>query len=153
MKTKWSRNWISSKQPRKQRKYRYNAPANVRHKLVSAHLSKELRQKLGVRSIPLRKGDEVQVMKGKFKSHKGLVEEVNLKKLKVYVAGVKVKKVDGSEVSKSLEPSNLKILNLKLEDKRRQEVIERAKKGKLPTQLNLPKQTASGVKEDRKLTT
>ncbi|HLD57367.1 MAG TPA: 50S ribosomal protein L24 [archaeon] len=140
MKTAWSRSWISSKQPRKQRKYRYNAPAHIRHKFLSANLSKELRQKFGLRSIPLRKGDEVQVMRGGFKGTKGLIEEVDSKKLKVYIAGIKVKKVDGSEVAKSVDASNLKITSLKLDDKRRQEVIARAKKGKVPTEA--PKTTA-----------
>ena len=31
-----------SKQPRKQRKFLYNAPLHVRRKIMSAHLSKEL---------------------------------------------------------------------------------------------------------------
>ncbi len=133
MKTEWSRSWISSKQPRKQRKYRYNAPAHLRHKFLSAHLSKELRERFGLRSIPIRKGDDVQIMRGSFKGQKGLIEEVDSKKLKVYVAGIKVKKVDGSEVLKALDPSNLKIVSLKLDDKKRQAVIARAKKGMVPT--------------------
>ena len=138
MKTEWSRKWISSKQPRKQRKYRYNAPAHIRHKFLSAHLSKELRQRFGLRSMPIRKGDEVQIMRGGFRGQKGLIEEVDAKKLKVYIAGIKVKKVDGSEVAKAIDPSNLKIVNLKLDDKRRQEVVARAKKGKLPEAPKAP---------------
>ena len=42
MKKKFSNAWIGSKQPRKQRKYRHNAPLNVRNKFLSSHLSKEL---------------------------------------------------------------------------------------------------------------
>ncbi len=140
MKKEWSRKWVSSKQPRKQRKYRYNAPAHVRHKFVSANISKELREKFGLRSIPVRKGDEVQIMRGNFRGQKGLIEEVNLKKSKVFIGGIKVKKVDGSEVAVALDPSNLKIINLKLDDKRRQQVVERAKKGKVPIQPALNKE-------------
>ncbi len=145
MKKEWSRKWISSKQPRKQRKYRYNAPAHVRHKFVSSNLSKELRLKFGLRSIPLRKGDEVQIMRGEFRGQKGLVEEVSLKKSKVFIGGIKVKKVDGSEVAKALDPSNFKIINLKLDDKRRQQVVERAKKGK-----KVPVQPAVNKEESKK---
>ena len=125
MKKQWSKKWVSSKQPRKQRKYRYNAPNHVRHKLLSAHLSKELRKQFNKRSIPLRKGDEVEVMVGTFKKTKGLVERVDMKNLKVYIEGVKVKKVDGSQVSKSINPSNLKITKLNLSDKMRARVFER----------------------------
>jgi len=125
MKKEWSREWKRSKQPRKQRKYRYNAPNHVKHKLLSAHLSKELRKQIKKRSIPLRKGDEVEIMVGTFKKTKGIVERVDLKKLMVYIEGVKVKKVDGSQVSKPVDPSNLKILKLNLSDKMRVRVFER----------------------------
>jgi large subunit ribosomal protein L24 len=129
MKKEWSSKWVSSKQPRKQRKYRYNAPLHVRHKFISAHLSPELREKYGVRALPLRKGDEIEVMRGSSKGLRGTVERVDLKKCKIYVSGVKAKKIDGSEVMKALEPSNLKIVNLNLDDKKRIEVLNRARAG------------------------
>lgn len=125
MKTKWSRSWIRSKQPRKQRKYRYHAPLHVRHKLISAHLSPELREKYKKRSFPLRKGDKVKVMRGKFKGTIGTVERILLKKLKVYVDGVAIEKKDGSKVKYPLDPSNLMILELKLDDKKREEALMR----------------------------
>ena len=61
----WSKHWKSSKQPRKQRKYVYHAPLHIRHKLLSAHLPKELREKYNRRSFPVRKGDEIEIMKVK----------------------------------------------------------------------------------------
>ncbi len=125
MKTQWSTSWISSKQPRKQRKYRYNAPLHVRRKFVSAHLSKVLRKRFNRRAVPLRKGDEVEVMRGNFSGQKGKVERVDLKHSKVYVENIKVKKVNGTEVLKPLEPSNLLITNLVLEDKMRKKVLEK----------------------------
>ncbi len=128
MKRKWSREWISSKQPRKQRKYRHNAPLHVRHRFVSAHLSSELRKQFKKRSLPVRKGDEVEIMKGISKGMRGSVDRVDLKRCKVYVDGVNIKKVDGSEVLKAIEPSNLKIIKLKLDDKKRQMIFERAEK-------------------------
>ena len=67
MKQKFSIHWKSSKQPRKQRKYAANAPLHLRKKFVSANLSKDLRKKQGKRNIPLRKGDIVKIMRGKFK--------------------------------------------------------------------------------------
>ncbi len=52
---------------RKCRKRHFTAPSSVRRKLMSAPLSKELRQKHHVRSMPIRKDDEVVVMRGHYK--------------------------------------------------------------------------------------
>lgn len=128
MRQKWSNKWVSSVQPRKQRKYRHNAPLHVRHKFLSANLSKDLRKRYGKRSLPIRQGDEVEVTRGSSKKLKGNVTRVDLTRLKVYVDEIKVKKVDGSEITKPLEPSNLRITKLSLDDKRRQAVLERAAK-------------------------
>lgn len=124
----WSKHWKSSKKPRKQRKYVYHAPLHVRHKFLSAHLSKELREKYKKRGFSVRKGDEVQVMKGKFKKKTGKISRVDLKKIKVYIDGITRKKVDGSEVQVPIHPSNLKIINLNLEDKKRIKALTRSVK-------------------------
>lgn len=47
---------------RKNRKRHFNAPSHIRRKIMSSPLSKELRQKYNVRSMPIRKDDEVQVL-------------------------------------------------------------------------------------------
>lgn len=47
---------------RKNRCRHFNAPSHIRRRIMSAPLSKELRQKHNVRSIPIRKDDEVQVL-------------------------------------------------------------------------------------------
>jgi large subunit ribosomal protein L24 len=132
MKKEWSNKWISSRQPRKQRKFRYNAPMHVRQKFVSAHLSEILRRRFGKRSLPLRKGDEVKIMRGSKGGFKGKIERIDLKTSKVYVEGLNVKKVDGSEVLKAVEPSNLLIVEPKMDDKRRQALVERAREVKSP---------------------
>ena len=132
MKQKWSVKWISSKQVRKQRKYRHNAPLHVRHNFFSAHLSKDLRKQYERRSFPVRKGDEIEVMRGKFKGFKGSVERIDMKEVKLYVDGIKIKRTDGREVSVALEPSNLKIIRLNLSDKKRQKAIQKGKKIKEP---------------------
>ena len=103
----------------KQRKFRCNAPLHVRHKFMSAHLSKELRKQLGKRSLPVRKGDEVKVMRGKFAGTTGKVSDVDLKRLKVFLENVKGKQISGKEVSIPLEPSNLLIINPVMDDKMR----------------------------------
>ncbi|MFH1445402.1 MAG: 50S ribosomal protein L24 [Nanoarchaeota archaeon] len=140
MKKAWSTSWVSSKQPRKQRKYRYNAPMHVRQSFVSVHLSPSLRSQFKTRSVPARKGDELRIMDGSFKGKTGSVEKVNLKKCKIYVDNIKIKKGDGSEVMKALEPSNLMITKLNMDDKLRQKSLNRKRlKGKKP--LEKPKES------------
>lgn len=121
---------IKSSKPRKQRKFLYTAPLHRRQKLVSAHLSKELRAQLKKRSLPLRKGDEVKIMRGKFSGKTGKVAEVDLKKLKIFIDGVTRKKADGKEVKIPFRPSNLLITRAELSDKKRQKIIERTQKSK-----------------------
>ena len=54
-------NKMVSSSRRKARKRHFNAPSHMRRKIMSSPMSKELRQKYNVRSIPIRKDDEVQV--------------------------------------------------------------------------------------------
>jgi large subunit ribosomal protein L24 len=99
-------------QPRKQRKFRYNAPMHARRKMVSVHLSKELRAKLGTgkRNIAVRKGDRVKVMCGERKSHAGKVMEVDLSTLKIYVEGASERNAKGVEKLVPIDPSNLMLI-------------------------------------------
>ena len=119
MKKKYSSHWVSSKQPRKQRKYRYNAPLHRRQAMVSAHLSKELRKAYKRRAMTLRKGDEVRIMKGEFRGTFGKIEDIDLQKLKVTIENVKKRKITGQEMPARLDPSNLLITKLELGDKKR----------------------------------
>ncbi len=125
MKTKFSRSWIKSRQPRKQRKYRYNAPLHVRQKFMRAHLSKELRKKYSKRSIALRKGDSVKVMRGQFRNKTGKVDEASVKKTQVYVSGIEFVKRDGTKSRYSLQPSNLMVTELNMDDKLRGKILTR----------------------------
>ncbi len=125
MKQKFSIKWKASKQARKQRKFRANAPLHIRHKMVSANLSKELRKRHEKRNFPIRKGDNVRIMKGEFKRKVGKIEVVNLKKMKVEVEGIYRTKKDGTKVSVYFDPSNLQIKELNLDDKKRRDALER----------------------------
>jgi len=125
MKKTFSKNWRASKQPRKQRKYLAKAPLSARKKLISSNFSKELRSKYGKRNFPLRKGDTVKIMRGKLKGRTGKITEISLKKLKVVMEGIQVKKQDGSKANIKMQPSNLQIIELNLEDRKRKQALER----------------------------
>jgi len=116
-----------SKKPKKQRKFLHTAPLHLRRKLMAAHLSKELKEKYKTRSLSVRRGDEVEVMRGGFKKRKGKISRVDLKKYKVYIEGITRKRTDGTERQVPIHPSNLRIINLNLEDKRRAKILERKK--------------------------
>ena len=136
MKKQFSTKWKSSKQPRKQRKYLANAPLHIKSKFISVNLSKELRKKYGKRNIPVKKGDSVKVMRGKFKGKQGKITEVKLKISKVSMEGIQVKKQDGSKVNVKLQPSNLQIIELDLEDKKRAKKLVKIEKGELSSIKN-----------------
>ena len=106
-------------QPRKQRKALYTAPLHIRRKIMSANVSKDLRADIGKRSLPIRVGDKVQVVRGDFKGHEGKVESIDAKRYKVTVEGVTLSKPDGNAVLLPIHPSNLMIIEADLNDERR----------------------------------
>jgi hypothetical protein len=55
------RNQFVSSSRRKARKRYFTAPSHIRRRLMSAPLNKELRRRYNVRSLPIRKDDEVAV--------------------------------------------------------------------------------------------
>jgi len=114
-----------SKQPRKQRKFLYNAPLHIRNKLMTAPLSPDLRIKYGVKKLPVRKGDTVVVTRGDYKDLEGKVVKVDLKKYRIHIEGVTREKTDGSTVYYPVHPSNVMITKLDLSDKWRKKIIER----------------------------
>ena len=125
---KFSITWKRSKKPKKQRLYRYRAPSHIKQKLVGVHLSKELRKKYNSRSLGLKKGDKVKIVRGQFKGKNGTVEKINLKKDRVMINGIEIAKKDGTKTMYPIRSPNLIIIELKLDDKTRQKMIDR--KGK-----------------------
>ena len=113
-----------SKQPRKQRKALYDDPLHARSNRMSATLSKELRYDLGRRSLPLKVGDKVRVLRGDFKEQEGKIEKVDLQHYKVTVEGVTLTKPDGNSVYLQLHPSNLMIIDADLKDEKRIKISE-----------------------------
>jgi len=128
MKKQYSSKWKGSRQVRKQRKYRFNAPLNEKRKMVSSTLSDELRKKYQKRSFPLRKGDSVEIMRGEYSKKIGKVNNIRLDKMKVTIENVQETKKDGTKRDISFDPSNLRIKELNLDDKKRKEAIERKMK-------------------------
>ena len=93
---------------------------------MKVHLAKDLRKKYKLRSILLKKGDKVKILRGQKKNHVGDVDRLNLKTSKVFLTGMEITKKDGSKTTPPVNPTNLIITELNLDDKMRQKTLERA---------------------------
>ncbi|MCD6089794.1 50S ribosomal protein L24 [Candidatus Bathyarchaeota archaeon] len=116
---------IKTKKPSKQRKLLYNAPYHIRGKIMAAPLSEELRKEYGCRSLPIRSGDTVRILRGDYKDYEGRVTRVDRKKYKVYVDGVTKEKADGTTVPVPIHHSKVEIIKLNMDDKWRKRILER----------------------------
>ncbi|KAM3066080.1 60S ribosomal protein L26A [Clarireedia jacksonii] len=114
---------------RKSRKAHFDAPSSVRRTIMSAPLSKELREKYNVRSIPIRKDDEVLIVRGINKGSEGKITSVYRLKYIVHVERVVKEKSSGQSVPLGIHPSKVVITKLKL-DKDRENILERIKAGR-----------------------
>lgn len=114
-----------SKKPKKQRKYEKTAKLHERRKMLASHLSSELKKQYKKRSFPVKKGDEIVVMRGKYKKKTGKIMRVDKTKYRVYVEGVMSRKTDGTERQAALHPSNLMVTKLNLDDKKRVAALQR----------------------------
>lgn len=97
----------------------FTAPSSLRRKLMSAPLSKELRAKYNVRSIPIRKDDEVTVVRGHFKGREGKVVQVYRKKWVIHVERIVREKTNGANVPVGIDPSKVAVIKLKLDKDRK----------------------------------
>jgi large subunit ribosomal protein L26e len=77
-----------------------------------------------VRAVPVRKDDEVRVVRGKFKGREGKVTTVYRKKFTVFIERLTRDKASGQQVQVGVHPSNLVVMKLKL-DKDRQALLTR----------------------------
>lgn len=98
---------------RKQRKAHFSAPSHLRYRLMSATLSKSLRNKYGIRSLPVRKDDEVVILRGARKGNKGKVIQVHRKKWAIHVDKVTKNKANGAPYQLPIHPSNVAITKVK----------------------------------------
>ncbi|XP_006822703.1 large ribosomal subunit protein uL24-like isoform X2 [Saccoglossus kowalevskii] len=139
------RNPFTTSSRRKNRKRHFNAPSHVRRKLMSSPLSKELKQKYNVRSVPIRKDDEVQVTRGHYKGQQvGKVVQVYRKKMVVYIERIQREKANGASVYVGIHPSKVVIVKLKL-DKDRKKILEKKAASRVAADKTKGKHTEESV--------
>ncbi|XP_073442370.1 large ribosomal subunit protein uL24-like [Dendrobates tinctorius] len=112
----------------KNRERHFNAPSRVCRKIKSSTLSKELRQKSSVCSMPIRKDDEVQEVHGHYKGQqKGKVVQVYRKKYVIYIDHVPRENANGTTVHVGIHPSKVVITRLILHKDRKKILEHKAK--------------------------
>ncbi|KAJ3147058.1 60S ribosomal protein L26A [Geranomyces variabilis] len=114
---------------RKSRKAHFSAPSDERRKIMSAPLEKELREKHNCRSMPIRKDDEVKIVRGTYNGREGKVVTVYRKKWCIYIEKVTRDKVNGASTMIPIHPSKVVITKLKI-DKDRKNLLERKAAGR-----------------------
>jgi len=114
----------TSDQAGKQRLRQLYAPVHAVRKLLSARLSDELRKRYKVRSLSVRKGDTVKILRGDFAGIEGKVTDVDRKERRIYVEGMTREKVSGQQAKIAIHPSKVMITNLNLGDRWRSEGLE-----------------------------
>ena len=105
----------------------FMAPQHLISKQLGSPLSKELKEKYHRRSLRVVEGDSVKVLRGEFKGIEGKVTQVSTEKRGVAIEGIKREKLKGGSVDIYIHPSNIMITALNLEDKWRQNRLERQK--------------------------
>ena len=121
----------TSTKANKQRKARANAPLHMKKRMVAAHLSSALMSEYNVRSLPVRKGDTVKVLRGAkdFKTSEAKVASVDLKSCKIIVENVTVPKADGTQKPRPVDPSDVLLTKLDLSDPWRKSKLDSLKGG------------------------
>ncbi|KAF9926135.1 60S ribosomal protein L26A [Linnemannia zychae] len=114
---------------RKSRKAHFSAPSDLRRKIMSASLSKELQGQYSARSIPIRKDDEVRIVRGSFKGREGKVVQVYRRKWVIHIERVNREKANGAAVPVGIHPSKVVVTKLHM-DKDRKDLLERKNRKK-----------------------
>ena len=119
------RHEISSSR-RVQRKKQLGACSSLKRKLMSCHLIKSLRDQYKLRSLPIKRGDEVKILKGKGKGKSGKVVQVYRKRNVIYVDKVNREKQNGQTVFLPIKPSYCVIEKLLINKDRTKTIEKRA---------------------------
>jgi large subunit ribosomal protein L24 len=110
---------VFSKSPRKQRNFVRLLALHLRKNLCICHLGKELKKETGKRSLTVRSGDRVRVMRGSQKKKEGKVMRVDYSRGFVFIEKLVRKKADGKEKMLPIRASNAMIIGLDRNDERR----------------------------------
>lgn len=115
-----------------QRKMRANAPAHIKRKMLSSHLSADLQKEYGKRSARVCLGDTVMVLRGgeDIRGVEGKVIGVMTDEGRITIEGVTINQADNTAVARPIHASNVVITKLNLDDAWRKDALKRGKGAK-----------------------
>ncbi|MCJ7562936.1 MAG: 50S ribosomal protein L24 [Thermoplasmata archaeon] len=116
----------------KQRKARANAPLHKKRRMVAAHLSSALMSEYNVRSLTVKRGDTVKVVRGPegVKGVESKVASVDLNECKIIIENITIAKADGTHKQRAIDPSNVLITKLDLSDPWRKRKLDSLKEAR-----------------------
>ena len=81
-----------------------------------------------MRSIPVRKGDTVKIMRGTYKGRSGKVQSVYRRRFCIYIEKLVKEKVNGQQAELPIHPSNVEITALRLDADRKAIIARKQRK-------------------------
>lgn len=116
---------MKTKKPSKQRKKIALATEKEILKMMKVRLSKKLREKYRTRSVSVRKGDSVKILRGDFAGIEGKIIETDRHNQKVTVEGVTKEKVSGEQRRIPVHVSNVEMTTMDTGDRWRSDKFEK----------------------------
>ena len=81
-----------------------------------------------MRSIPVRKGDTVKILRGTYKGRSGKVQSVYRRRFCIYIEKLVKEKVNGQQAELPIHPSNVEITALRLDADRKAIIARKQRK-------------------------
>ena len=104
---------------RKNRKKLFQSHSNQRRKIMSSLLSKSLKEKYKIKSLPIRKDDEVKITRGLMKGKVGKIVQCHRKNFSIYIDKITRIKTGKSMSYLPISPSNVIIIGLSITNERK----------------------------------
>lgn len=117
--------------------------------MFAALLSPQLQASHGTRSIPVRNGDTVRIMRGDHKGVEGKITRIDRARRRIYVEGLTREKVDGTAIFVPVHPSKVTITSLVLDDKWRRKILERRKQARKVMEKTEAKRVEAAKTEEK----
>jgi len=109
---------VTKSRKKNRKRYFQSSSADKRKSMISP-LSKELKFKYNTSALPIRKEDEVIIMRGLFKGKNGKIIQCQRKNFKVFVDKLVKTKTNKTNAFIPISPSNIMITKLFLSKERK----------------------------------
>ena len=107
-----------------------NYSGRTRGRSLNAHLSEDLVKEYGIRSVRVRTGDVVKVLRGSYRGVEGKVIKVYLDEGRVAIESLTRQNSRGENSPVKIHASKVMVTKLNLDDKVRREALEAIKSRK-----------------------